>query len=132
MDQETDMIYNTEDGNTRAGGYSVESLLLNQGMSALYSANSGGGKDEKVSDRFKHLAVPAGLFYMHENINNSARINDKNDSNIINDDLYEKLLKLAEHDNKDNDKSVHNKTKQPKKTKKRSNKVNKRKTKRKH
>ena len=119
MDQETDMIYNTEDGNTRAGGYSVESLLLNQGMSALYSANSGGGKEEKVSDRFKHLAVPAGLFYMHENINNSARINDKNDSNIINDDLYEKLLKLAEHDVKESN------TKHVKQTKKRANKVNK-------
>lgn len=120
MEQETDMIYNTVGGNTTAGGYSVESVLLKQGMPALYSANTGGGKEEKVSDRFKHLAVPAGLFYMHENVNNSARqINEKNDSNIINDDLYEKLLKLAEHDVKESN------TKQAKQTKKRANKVNK-------
>ena len=122
MEQETDMIYNTVGGNTTAGGYSVESVLLKQGMPALYSANVGGGKEEKVSDRFKHLAVPAGLFYMHENVHNSARINDKNDkndSNIINDDLYEKLLKLAEHDVKES----HNK--QYKQTKKRANKLNK-------
>ena len=122
MNQETDMIYNTVGGNTTAGGYSVESVLLKQGMPALYNDNaySGGGKEEKVSDRFKHLAVPAGLFYMHENVNNSAReINDKNDSNIINDDLYEKLLKLAEHDVKESH------TKHNKQTKKRANKVNK-------
>ena len=117
MEQETDMIYNTVGGNTTAGGYSIESVLLKQGMPALYNANTGGGKEEKVSDRFKHLAVPAGLFYMHENVNNSAR--EINDSNIINDDLYEKLLKLAEHDVKES----HNK--QYKQTKKRANKLNK-------
>ena len=121
MEQETDMIYNTVGGNTTAGGYSVESVLLKQGMPALYSANVGGGKEEKVSDRFKHLAVPAGLFYMHENVNNSTReINEKNDSNIINDDLYEKLLKLAEHDVKESNTKNNNKQ-----TKKRANKVNK-------
>ena len=117
MEQETDMIYNTVGGNTTAGGYSIESVLLKQGIPALYNANTGGGKEEKVSDRFKHLAVPAGLFYMHENVNNSAR--EINDSNIINDDLYEKLLKLAEHDVKES----HNK--QYKQTKKRANKLNK-------
>ena len=124
LNQETDMIYNTEGGNTTAGGYSIESLLLNQGMPALYSSNSntnsGGGKEEKVSDRFKHLAVPAGLFYMHESVNKT--INDSNvikDSNVINDDLYEKLLKLAEH----NVKETPHKTKQPKQTKKRANKI---------
>ena len=133
LNQETDMIYNTEGGNTTAGGYSIESLLLNQGMPALYSSNSntnsGGGKEEKVSDRFKHLAVPAGLFYMHESVNKTMNegnvikdsnvINDMNDSSVINDDLYEKLLKLAEH----NVKETPHKTKQPKQTKKRANKI---------
>ena len=128
---EDTMIYNTEDGNTSAGGFSIESLLLNQGMPALYKGtNSTGGSksNDKVSDRFKHLAVPAGLLYMSESVNRSSDLNVINDSNVINDDLYEKLLKLAEHDVKE----MPNKSKHPKKTKKRSTKNNKKKTKRKY
>ena len=101
---EQEMIYNKDGDKIMAGGYSVNSLLLNEGMPAMYS----GGKKttyshDKVSDRFKHLAVPAGLLYINDiMINKNTKQNYKNDSDseVVNDELYEKLLKLAQDDNK--------------------------------
>lgn len=101
---EHEMIYNKEGDKIMAGGYSVNSLLLNEGMSAMHS---GGTKTtyshDKVSDRFKHLAVPAGLFYINDlmiNKNTKPIYKNDSDSEVVNDELYEKLLKLAQDDNK--------------------------------
>jgi len=105
------MVYNMNDGKIMAGGYSVNSILLNGQQPAMYQKEGGKSKNEKVSDRFKNLAVPAGLLYINESVsentkindakindakNNDAKINDsKINDTIINDDLYEKLLHLA-------------------------------------
>jgi len=106
---EHEMIYNKEGDKIMAGGYSVNSILLNEGMSAMYSGEGGRkhstdiSNEVKVSDRFKHLAVPAGLFYINDlMINKGTKPNYKNDvdSEVVNDELYEKLLKLAQDDNK--------------------------------
>jgi hypothetical protein len=93
-----DMVYNTVDGKAVAGGYLVNSVLLNEGMAAyggekLKNHNNAKVDHSKVSDRFKHLAIPAGLLYINESIPNNTTIT--NDSTVVNDDLYEKLLKLA-------------------------------------
>jgi hypothetical protein len=107
-----DMIYNMNDGKIMAGGYSVNSILLNDQQPALYQ--QGGKGTKKVSDRFNNLAVPAGLLYINDNNNdnnnsyknNTDAINDNN--SIINDALYEKLLHLAgpetKHSNDNTDK----------------------------
>ena len=132
---EQEMIYNKDGDKIMAGGYSVNSLLLNEGMPAMYS----GGKKttyshDKVSDRFKHLAVPAGLFYINDlMINKSTKPNYKNDSDseVVNDELYEKLLKLAQDDNKNEYKKKERKFTRHKKGKSQKGKNNKKKTKRK-
>ena len=99
--EDLDMVYNMNDGKIMAGGYSVNSILLNGQQPAMYQKEGGKSKNEKVSDRFKNLAVPAGLLYINESVSENAKINDAkindaiiNDA-IINDDLYEKLLDLA-------------------------------------
>jgi hypothetical protein len=76
-----DMIYNMNDGKIMAGGYSVNSMLLNNKQSALYQ--EGGKGTNKVSDRFKNLAVPAGLLYINDTSYKNNIIND----DIINDDI---------------------------------------------
>ena len=136
-----EMVYNKEDDKIMAGGYAVNSLLLNQGMPAAYTDQVGGkGKYEKVSDRFKHLAVPAGLYLgtkpmRSESMRSDDNVNNKNKSTVINDDLYEKLLKLAEHDNKGKDKGKSNDNviykKKSTTKKKKHKKTNKRKSRRK-
>lgn len=114
-----EMVYNKQDDKIMAGGYSVNSLLLNQGMPAAYADHVGadhlGGKgkkhgDEKVSDRFKHLAVPAGLYLGRTTDYKSSNVSE---STVINDDLYEKLLKLAQHDNKNHSNENVNDNKKP-------------------
>ena len=111
--EDLDMIYNVSEGKTMAGGYSVNSVLLNQQQPAIYndaiyndtqSQEGGKNKHTKVSERFKHLAIPAGLLYIRESMsdnaykqvnNASTGINASTDP-IVNDQLYEKLLHLAE------------------------------------
>ena len=94
--EDLDMVYNINDGKIMAGGYSVNSILLNDQRPAMYQKEGGKSKNEKVSDRFKNLAVPAGLLYINESVSENAKINDaKINDAIINDDLYEKLLDLA-------------------------------------
>ena len=145
----TDMIYNKSGGTTMAGGFSINSRLLNEGLPAVYNGdnidtnNTNKREYEKFSERFKHLAIPAGLLYINDSFNNSKSIdNDNNNNNeVINDDLYEKLLTLAQ-DNKINDDdtdtdknpitTTHHKKHTTKKNKTKSHKKNKhKKTKRK-
>ena len=96
-----DMVYNMTNGKIMAGGYSVNSLLLNEGLPALYEGGGQkAGTHAKVSDRFKHLAVPAGLLYINESVSATATKPDTNESAVINDKLYEQLLHLAELNNK--------------------------------
>jgi hypothetical protein len=107
-----DMIYNTTDGKTMAGGYSVNSILLSKVSVDKVSA-------DKVSERFKHLAVPAGLLYINDTKNiNTNTLHESND--IINNELYEKLLSLAQERTSD----INKQTSNSKKTK-RNNKKNK-------
>jgi hypothetical protein len=159
--KDTELVYNKEDGKIMAGGYLVNSLLLNEGKPATYSNEEGllhGGKG-KFSDRFKHLAVPAGLLYIQSKSIQSKSIQSKsiqsksiqsksipvqsksiqskpiqsksipiqsNDDDVVNDELYEKLLKLA-YENKEAD----NKQKTTKKRKAKKPIKNKTKSKRK-
>jgi hypothetical protein len=117
-----EMVYNKEEGKIMAGGYLVNSLLLNEGKPVAYSNDIIKGGKGKFSDRFKHLAVPAGLLYipMHSD---KIPIIHNNDMEVVNDDLYEKLLKLAREDKgKEDDKEIkmehNNKKKMTKKKKK--------------
>jgi hypothetical protein len=131
--EDLDMIYNMNDGKIMAGGYSVNSILLNGQRPAMYQKEGGKSKNEKVSDRFKNLAVPAGLLYINESVSENTKINDAkindaiiNDA-IINDDLYEKLLHLAgpqnsETQNSETQKSETQKTKKQTRSKKGKNK----------
>jgi hypothetical protein len=136
-----DMVYNITDGKTVAGGYLVNSILLNERMPSF-----GGAKTKthlpvehsKVSERFKHLAVPAGLLYVSDaSVISKAASQEEEEGSVINDELYDKLFKLAQADKhaqpeKSNTKSNTNKKKKKtnKKTKKRASRNGKKKTKR--
>jgi len=68
--------------------------------------NGGGSVVSSVASIFKGLAVPAGLFYMQQNLNVGA----KNSSNsreiklsekeVVHSDLYERLLDMARPETK--------------------------------
>ena len=107
-----DLIFYKENGKILSGGYSIDSILLKNNISPMTTLNTnqmGGGKN--VSSSFENLAVPAGLLYLH----NSKTKNDNDFNNEyqehvpLNDDLHDKLFKLAEVNKIKKKKSIKNK-----------------------
>ena len=116
--------------NYRGGGYSVESIVENTISSSSSSSSSmtGGGKDKPekqgVSTIFNSLAIPTTLFLIKPVVGGSSKSSmsylveddydiqnggekkrkhkghEDEDDETISDDLYDKLLKMVEVDNK--------------------------------
>jgi hypothetical protein len=106
-EEEEFVIYKMPDGNVRSCGFDINSALLREGKKPMYTIHNqdifvvDDSKNE-VSDLFKHMAVPAGLFYMNtasdsEKVIGEERGLHKNveDEEEINDDIYDKLMDLV-------------------------------------
>ena len=113
-----DLVFNNNkvDG-IFGGGFSVNSIMMKNGMSPIMTLNTngqkgtgsqkGGSTENKVSDIFGGLAVPAYAYYNNGGSTSKSNSykNRENDSDseddVIDDDLHDKLLGLVrEHDNK--------------------------------
>jgi len=103
-----ELIYNN-DGEIHSGGFSVNSIMLKNGLSPIITLNQsniiGGGTNEsKVSDLFNNLVVPNwSLSYNYKNggsnnILNKKIHNEENDDDMIEDSLHDKLLNLVKVD----------------------------------
>jgi len=94
-----DFVMIERGGQIMSGGFKVDSLLLKYKKSPMYTLNkssmSGGGNN--VSDLFKDLAVPAGIFFQQRQIGGRNKYNNEKivEEDEIDDDLYDKLTKLA-------------------------------------
>ena len=105
-----DFVMIERNGEILSGGFHVNSILLKHKQSPMHTINknlTGGGNN--VSDLFKDLAVPSGIFFQPNKTGGYRE--DKNkvvEEQEVDDDLYEKLVKLA---------SVENKTKERKQRK---------------
>ena len=114
----SDLVFNNNkvDG-IFGGGFSVNSIMMKNGMSPIMTLNAnsqkgtggqkGGSTENKVSDIFGGLAVPAYAYY--NNGGSSSKSNsyqsreDDSDSedDVIDDDLHEKLIGLVkEHESR--------------------------------
>lgn len=105
------VFYKGENGQMHGGGFCIENILNKMGggqqIITLNDSQSGGGSsknnnndESQFSDIFKNYAVPSGLFsFPYKNSRSLNRVNDDNDNNIINDDLYKKLLDLVSEKN---------------------------------
>ena len=106
MDHNDFVFSKGEDGKIYGGGFCIDNILNKSGGSPLITLNnfqSGGGCDniEHFSDIFKNYAVPSGLFsFPYKSGGSGSRNKDKyNDDEIVNDDLYNKLLDLVNEKN---------------------------------
>jgi hypothetical protein len=94
-----DFVMIERGGEILSGGFKVDSILLKHKRSPMYTLNkdsmSGGGNN--VSDLFKDLAVPAGIFYQPNKTGGGYKESGEKiiEENEVDDDLYEKLVKLA-------------------------------------
>jgi hypothetical protein len=100
-----ELIYNN-DGEIHSGGFSVNSIMLKNGLSPIITLNesiiTGGGNENKVSDLFNNLVVPNwSLSYNYKSGGSSNIINNKNqenDDDTLEDSLHDKLLNLVKVD----------------------------------
>jgi len=91
-----DFVFYKENDQIMSGGYSVDSILLNQNRSPIISSNKEQSGGENVSTSiFSDLVVPGGLLFTTPNNNN------KNNYETIHhdykdDNLFDKLLKMLD------------------------------------
>jgi len=133
-----DLVFYKEDDKIMSGGYLIDSILLKQGLSPMTTLNQSGGTNStnnKVSNIFENLAVPAGLMYTYKKgsvINNSeyqegGAYSKKNI--YLEDEIHDELLKHIEvntnkqNANKQNTNTNKKSKKQMKKSKKQSKKM---------
>lgn len=128
-----DLVYYTDkENNIYSGGYSIQSILLKQGISPITTINTNtntnnneikGGMNEQggggVSDIFKDLVVPNWAIY-YPSINSNKHLQGGQNNALIEenggemeDTLYNKLLKLvSEDDAPKKNKKTHKKSKE--------------------
>jgi hypothetical protein len=102
-----ELVFNNDiEGGVHSGGFSVNSIMLKNGMSPIMTINRDqtGGKLEKVSDLFNDLVVPNwALSYNNRIIGGKYKEVEHNDSDseddVVDDDLHDKLLELVKEHN---------------------------------
>lgn len=121
-----ELVFYTDKGNIQSGGYKIDNILMNNDMPAMVTKNSGKkykNDSENVSDVFKDLAIPAGLLYLQQPPVTKYPQKNSGDE-VVEDSLYNRLLKMASEESERNINKKHKKTKRgkltskPRKTKK--------------
>ena len=103
-----DFIFYKENGKIMSGGYTVNSILLNNGISPMQTNNTDNQVGGKVSAVFENLAVPAGIFYINQkqplldekNIPQYGHSHLPETHEPLSDDIHDTLFKLVELDKK--------------------------------
>jgi hypothetical protein len=107
MDYNDFVLSRGDNGQIYGGGFSVGNILDKFGggsplVTLNYNDNEnqtgGGSKVEQFSDIFKNYVVPTGLFSVPYKSCSSTNNRDC-ENDIINDDLYSKLLDLVKEKN---------------------------------
>ena len=93
-----DFVIYKENGKMMSGGYSVNSILLNQEKSPIYSVSKQKGGDTVSSSIFSDLAIPGGLLFTSK-INNCKKY-EVNYNDEIDDNLFNSLLKMLDPQSK--------------------------------
>ena len=113
----SDMIFSDDNNKITSGGFSVNSMMLKMGLSPLVTLNNQSG-GANVSDMFHGIVIPNWAFThdmtaVTKSIYN-PEINVDIDDEIVDDDMYNKLLDLVSHYDKKHPKKQSKKNKQAK------------------
>jgi hypothetical protein len=116
------VLYSNPDGKIYSGGFNINSILFNKDLSPIFNINTqnkqSGGSN--VSDLFENLAIPRGLLHFN-NPRGGYEPTEGNaeETDVIDDDVYNKLLNLVDPKQNKHTKTKHKKTKNKGGTKKR-------------
>ena len=92
-----DLVITKEGKNVMSGGYKIDNLFLQNNISPFKTDNSNNQEGGNVSSIFSNLAVPAGLLLLQQKTNKKTFSNmyNKENSEVIDSSLYDKLLNIA-------------------------------------
>ena len=98
---ESDMIFNNNNGAITAGGFNIKSLMMQLGISPITTVQnqSGGGSTDQVSDIFDGIIIP-NWTYSHNELfkHNKYVMNDNTDPDnckVIDDDIYNQMMEAV-------------------------------------
>ena len=95
----SDMIFDYDiNAGITSGGFSVNSIMLKMGLSPLVTLNNQSG-GANVSDMFSGIVVPNWAFTHNNMTAGNPEDDDKvdKDDEVIQDDIYDKLLDVVKH-----------------------------------
>ena len=92
-----DLVITKEGKNVMSGGYKIDNIFLQNNISPFKTDNSSNQEGGNVSSMFSNLAVPAGLLLLQQKTNKKTFSNmyNKENNEIIDSSLYDKLLNIA-------------------------------------
>ena len=93
MEENDLVITKDKKGNIVSAGFLINNIMLQNDSPAMISPNNGINNPKQVSDLFNSLAIPAGL--CSHNYPGTQAVYTINNSEIIDEDLYSKLIKLS-------------------------------------
>ena len=118
-----DFVYLKNGDSVESSGYTINSLLMNEKIPVMKTMNTNSqvaGGNNSVSSLLNNLAVPAGLLLMQQKTLKHYKDDNVNDEQVVNDDLFDKLLKMAgPNKNKKQTKRKHKMKERNRKTKRR-------------
>ena len=95
-----DLVFSRENGNIMAGGYKINSTLLEGGRSLCGITQCGGGGAAGVGSILNGLAVPFGLLVAQQELGKKINTKKISTNEVVDGGLYDKLVDLAKITNK--------------------------------
>ena len=114
MDEEDFVIYKNKGGGIESIGMKFENLFRDNNMPAMVGGGIGS------HDKFGNIGIPVGLYMMNRQLKQpEKKIHSRTlDGGVIKDDIYNKLLNMAEQREKKKGKTRKNRKKNKRKTRK--------------
>jgi hypothetical protein len=115
------VMYKDVGGTVKSAGFSIQNAMIGTGTAPMMMGTYGGKSKHKKQSEIEtalekaesivqtkskfgsHLAIPIGICLIREKQNPRMKCEVEEDKDVIDDDLYEKLLKLVEVKKNDND-----------------------------
>jgi hypothetical protein len=116
-----DLVFYKEGENVMSGGYKLNSIFLQNGVSPMQTNNTKKRQkgleseqdsdssnslslDKEVSSLFNDLVIPVGLFLNNSKLfpENKVPFKKYEEHTMISDDIFDKLFKMVEYDSRKN------------------------------
>lgn len=93
-----DFVYFKNGDEIESSGYKINTTLMSQDVPVMKTINTNNTNNQtggSVSSIFNNLAVPTGLLLLQQKFIKHYGDSEVSDNKIIDDDLFDKLLKMA-------------------------------------